>query len=304
MADLVRRETIGRGYDPREFALFAFGGAGPLHVCAYGRDVGARAIVVPANASVFSAFGIAGADVVAIAQASDPMIAPFDARAAERDLRAASRRPRSPTSRPTASRAADATPRARDRDALPRPGPRDPRPGAARRARARASSTSCMAEFERRYTRRYGRGTVHARAGIEARTYAVRGIGRLAKPELALAAARRRRTRGARASASATSSSASAAGSRRRPSTAGSGCARQRRRGAGGDRGGHHERAVPPGQRGARRRPDQPPARAARADGADQRVLQDRRERRRRHDPLPLRARDSAPPRRTTSCTC
>src|SRR5206468_1746888 len=53
MADLVRRETIGRGYDPGDFALFAFGGAGPLHVCAYGRDVGVRAIVVPANASVF-----------------------------------------------------------------------------------------------------------------------------------------------------------------------------------------------------------------------------------------------------------
>jgi N-methylhydantoinase A len=43
-----------------------------------------------------------------------------------------------------------------------------------------------IAEFEARYTRRYGRGTVHTQAGIEARTYAVRGIGRLAKPQLAL----------------------------------------------------------------------------------------------------------------------
>jgi N-methylhydantoinase A len=42
-----------------------------------------------------------------------------------------------------------------------------------------------MADFEARYTRRYGRGTVHSRAGIEARTYAVRGIGHLRKPELA-----------------------------------------------------------------------------------------------------------------------
>jgi N-methylhydantoinase A len=42
-----------------------------------------------------------------------------------------------------------------------------------------------IAEFEARYTRRYGRGTVHSRAGIEARTYAVRGIGHLRKPELA-----------------------------------------------------------------------------------------------------------------------
>jgi N-methylhydantoinase A len=35
MADLVRRETIGRGYDPADFALFAFGGAGPL--CTWSR---------------------------------------------------------------------------------------------------------------------------------------------------------------------------------------------------------------------------------------------------------------------------
>jgi N-methylhydantoinase A len=46
-----------------------------------------------------------------------------------------------------------------------------------------------IAEFEARYTRRYGRGTVHTQASIEARTYAVRGIGRLTKPELALDAA-------------------------------------------------------------------------------------------------------------------
>ena len=43
MADLVRMSTIGRGYDPREFTLFAFGGAGPLHVGAYAADVGTPA---------------------------------------------------------------------------------------------------------------------------------------------------------------------------------------------------------------------------------------------------------------------
>ena len=78
MADLVRMETIGRGFDPSEFALFAFGGAGPLHVGAYGVEVGAKPVVVPSHSSVFSAFGIAGSDLVRISQTSDPMIAPFD----------------------------------------------------------------------------------------------------------------------------------------------------------------------------------------------------------------------------------
>src|SRR3712207_6983555 len=41
------KETIGRGYDPRDFVLYAYGGAGPLHATLYGRELGAQAIVVP-----------------------------------------------------------------------------------------------------------------------------------------------------------------------------------------------------------------------------------------------------------------
>ncbi len=79
-ADLVRRETIGRGYDPRDFVLYAYGGAGPLHATLYGRELGAQAIVVPFGglAPVFSAFGIATADMVHVEELSDPQIAPFD----------------------------------------------------------------------------------------------------------------------------------------------------------------------------------------------------------------------------------
>jgi N-methylhydantoinase A len=80
MADLVRKETIGRGYDPRDFVLYAYGGAGPLHATLYGRELGAQAIVVPFGglAPVFSAFGIATADMVHVEEFSDPQIAPFD----------------------------------------------------------------------------------------------------------------------------------------------------------------------------------------------------------------------------------
>ncbi len=184
MADLVRRETIGRGYDPSDFALFAFGGAGPLHVCAYGRDVGARAIVVPSNASVFSAFGIAGADVVTIAQASDPMIAPFDLdrlNAHYSELEAAALA----DVEADGVAAADVT-LVREIEMRYRGQVHEIRVPVPAATLGPAQLEELMAAFETRYTRRYGRGTVHTQAGIEARTYAVRGIGRLATPPLAL----------------------------------------------------------------------------------------------------------------------
>lgn len=77
MADLVRRVTVERGYDPREFVVFAFGGAGPLHAAAFGATVGARRVVVPTLASVFSAFGIAGSDAKVVEELSEPFHAPF-----------------------------------------------------------------------------------------------------------------------------------------------------------------------------------------------------------------------------------
>lgn len=63
MADLVRKATIERGHDPRDFVLMAYGGSGPAHCTAYGAEIGAKKIIVPAYASVFSAFGIAQADI-------------------------------------------------------------------------------------------------------------------------------------------------------------------------------------------------------------------------------------------------
>jgi len=63
MADLVRKATVERGHDPRDFVILAYGGSGPAHCTAYGAEIGAKKIVVPPYASVFSAYGIANADV-------------------------------------------------------------------------------------------------------------------------------------------------------------------------------------------------------------------------------------------------
>jgi N-methylhydantoinase A len=58
MERAVRRVTVERGVDPRDVALVAFGGAGPLHACALADALGMPAVVVPPRAGVLSAVGL------------------------------------------------------------------------------------------------------------------------------------------------------------------------------------------------------------------------------------------------------
>src|SRR5262249_49626287 len=51
------------GYDPRDFILFAFGGAGPLHACALARELAIPKVLVPARPGITSALGCLVADV-------------------------------------------------------------------------------------------------------------------------------------------------------------------------------------------------------------------------------------------------
>ncbi len=62
MARALRLVTVEKGRDPREFTLFAFGGAGPLHAAELASDMGVRGIVIPRMAGVFSALGLLVAD--------------------------------------------------------------------------------------------------------------------------------------------------------------------------------------------------------------------------------------------------
>jgi N-methylhydantoinase A len=64
MSDLIRRATVERGYDPREFTLFAFGGAAPVHAGRYAAELGIKEVVVPLTASVHGAAGLVSSDVV------------------------------------------------------------------------------------------------------------------------------------------------------------------------------------------------------------------------------------------------
>jgi N-methylhydantoinase A len=78
MADLIRKVTIERGYDPRNFVLFAYGGAGPVHAGSYGEDLETIEIVIPSTASVHSAMGILASDIIHTYELSDPMVVPVD----------------------------------------------------------------------------------------------------------------------------------------------------------------------------------------------------------------------------------
>ena len=62
MTRALRVVSVEQGLDPRDFALVAFGGAGPLHACALAEELGMRTVLVPAAAGVLSALGLVAAD--------------------------------------------------------------------------------------------------------------------------------------------------------------------------------------------------------------------------------------------------
>jgi N-methylhydantoinase A len=62
MLRALRVISVERGHDPRDFALVAFGGAGPLHACALAEELGIGTVAVPAAAGVLSALGLVASD--------------------------------------------------------------------------------------------------------------------------------------------------------------------------------------------------------------------------------------------------
>ena len=63
MAGALRMVSLSRGHDPRDFALFAFGGAGPLHAVELARELGVPKVLVPARPGLTNALGCAVANL-------------------------------------------------------------------------------------------------------------------------------------------------------------------------------------------------------------------------------------------------
>jgi N-methylhydantoinase A len=81
MADIIRKMTVEKGYDPRDFVLYAFGGAGPVHAGVFGSELGVQKVIVPLReiASTWCAFGAASADILHVYEQVDIQGTPFDA---------------------------------------------------------------------------------------------------------------------------------------------------------------------------------------------------------------------------------
>lgn len=62
MMRAIKVISLERGYDPRDFSLVAFGGAGPLHACALSEQLDIAGVLVPASPGICSAVGMLGAD--------------------------------------------------------------------------------------------------------------------------------------------------------------------------------------------------------------------------------------------------
>ena len=175
--DLLRKVVVEAGHDPREFVLYAFGGAGPAHCAGYAAELGVQQVVVPLGqvASAFSAYGLASSNIALAAELSDPAMVPMDPVRVEKNF---------------------AQLEAQVRDGLDRQGVRFRRVDVFREIDMRysmqlaelaaevedgpideAQIRSVAARFEQRYAEMFGAGSGFGAAGIQAITYRVRAVG-------------------------------------------------------------------------------------------------------------------------------
>lgn len=183
MADLIRKTTLQRGYDPRRFALMAYGGSGPVHAASYGADLGMSEIIIPFHASVHSAYGSALSDVRFSLRYSDPLTLPVEPRNLEEIY--------APMERDGDKLLADADVAKVDRrferwvEARYRRQVHSVRVRAPGRIDSVAAVKQIGEAFEAEYERLFGPGSALKDAGVELVNYGVDAIGIVAKPAAA-----------------------------------------------------------------------------------------------------------------------
>jgi len=184
-ADLLRKVAVESGHDPRDFVVYAFGGAGPAHCAAYGAAVQASEVLVPLGpvASAFSAFGLAASSINVTRELSDPAVVPLDPeRVAEKFGRLEEE-----VSAVLARQGIRFVGTELHRELDMRYGMQMGEvaaPVAGGNVTA-ATLQDAVDAFERKYSQLYGEGSGFRDAGIQALTYRVRGVGLLpVSPEL------------------------------------------------------------------------------------------------------------------------
>lgn len=192
MADTVRELTIGRGHDPRDFVIYSYGGAGPMHCAGFAAELGVGKIVVPTTSMVQSAYGALASDIHHTAERSFLMRGGggeaelwegFDAEAIEDRFVELEEKCRAilddydiPVADTTLQRSIDARYRTQTHDLII---PMD----SARIDDERVREV--VALFEQTYESTYGKGSGFREAGVEISTFRVDAIGRTKKPTIA-----------------------------------------------------------------------------------------------------------------------
>ncbi len=179
MADAVRTVTLRKGYDPRDYALIAFGGAGPVHAAAIAQELGMKTIVIPSMAAVQSAFGIVQSDITHSLNLSDTVesqdlerIARYFADLEGKGLALLAQDGVREENR-SMRRWVDMHYRGQAHEITV--------PLAARPAR-QEDIAAMIGAFERMYEGIYGKGTAFAQAGYEIATFRVDAVGKTKKP--------------------------------------------------------------------------------------------------------------------------
>jgi N-methylhydantoinase A len=185
MAGEIRRLTLFRGYDPREFVVFAFGGGGPTHAGMYATELGVKQVIVPLRntAAAWSALGAFAGGVVHLYEANEYLREPVDPAALNRVFAQLE---------DAATRQLAGEGFALDQTILERwVGMRY---GAqvsyleipvARADLEEARVDQLLKDFEATYALRYGEGAGYREAGIEVLKQRVRAVGLLPAIELA-----------------------------------------------------------------------------------------------------------------------
>jgi len=184
MADLIRKATVQKGYDPRDCVVFAYGGAGPVHAGVYARELGAQGVVVPLGGlcSLWSALGAASADLLHIYEAVDIQPSPFEPARVTAHFAALEARGRAQLSAdgidPGSARLA------RSADLRYKGQINEVEVPVTSGALGEAALAQLVGDFHRRYETVYGRGAGFHEARVEIVTYRVRASAPSAKPRI------------------------------------------------------------------------------------------------------------------------
>lgn len=177
-ADLLRKTVVEAGHDPREFVLYAFGGAGPANCAGYASELGVGTVVVPLGplASAFSAYGLVTSNVVLTGEYSDPTMLPADPHQVEANfMRLETEMLEALEAQGLAFTEVELV---RELDMrysmqlaeLPTP---------VGKPVTEQEVGAAMERFERQYAEFFGEGSGFSAAGIQGITYRVRAVGRL-----------------------------------------------------------------------------------------------------------------------------